>query len=320
MIDQLRREVEAAAALGPRAHALALSNLAFALSQGSVEHAAETLAKALSVASAEPDFEVELRLRAGELYVGMGVLPLATLALDACPPPADPFAVVKLEDLREDLVLGPSDDWNVRLARLTPKLFGRQRAPSKARVLWASQGEVTTAETFDKKGKPARGGPRCERIFGPVSSYVCSCGRYSGEDAAGVVCERCGVEVISSECRTWRHAHVELGAPVLHPWFFDKAAALLGLTSTALAEAIDRKGAAAFAGDLSRLGQGELVVEVLAVPPPGAPVPGGHSDHETLEKALGTLLSASKKARSLLSKEVNRAALRDAVTAWFSCF
>ena len=35
----------------------------------------------------------------------------------------------------------------------------------------------------------------------------------------GIVCEKCGVEVIQSKVRRERMGHIELAAPVAHIWF-----------------------------------------------------------------------------------------------------
>ena len=36
----------------------------------------------------------------------------------------------------------------------------------------------------------------------------------------GIVCDKCGVEVIQSKVRRERMGHIELAAPVAHIWFF----------------------------------------------------------------------------------------------------
>ena len=42
-----------------------------------------------------------------------------------------------------------------------------------------SHGEVTKSETINyRTQKPERDGLYCERIFGPVKDYECSCGKY----------------------------------------------------------------------------------------------------------------------------------------------
>ncbi len=47
--------------------------------------------------------------------------------------------------------------------------------------------------------KPERDGLFCAKIFGPVKDYECNCGKYKRMKHRGIVCEKCGVEVIQSE-------------------------------------------------------------------------------------------------------------------------
>ncbi len=83
-----------------------------------------------------------------------------------------------------------------------------------------SHGEVKKPETINYRTfKPERDGLFCERIFGPVKDYECSCGHYKKPRYKGIVCERCGVEVTKSEVRRYRMGHIELAAPVAHIWF-----------------------------------------------------------------------------------------------------
>ena len=52
-----------------------------------------------------------------------------------------------------------------------------------------SHGEVTKSETINyRTQKPDKGGLFCERIFGPVKDWECSCGRYRKIKYKGVVC------------------------------------------------------------------------------------------------------------------------------------
>jgi DNA-directed RNA polymerase subunit beta' len=87
-------------------------------------------------------------------------------------------------------------------------------------VLSWSHGEVKKPETINYRTfKPERDGLFCERIFGPVKDWECSCGRYKKIKYKGIVCERCGVEVTRSKVRRERMGHVELAAPVCHIWY-----------------------------------------------------------------------------------------------------
>jgi len=85
---------------------------------------------------------------------------------------------------------------------------------------WSS-GEVKKPETINYRTfKPERDGLFCAVIFGPVKDYECLCGKYKRMKYRGVVCEKCGVEVISSKVRRERLGHIELATPVSHVWFF----------------------------------------------------------------------------------------------------
>jgi len=82
-------------------------------------------------------------------------------------------------------------------------------------------GEVIKGETINYRTlKPEPGGLFCERIFGPVKDYECSCGKYKGKKYAGVICDRCGVEVTDSRVRRERMGYVKLAVPVAHIWFY----------------------------------------------------------------------------------------------------
>jgi DNA-directed RNA polymerase beta' subunit len=83
-----------------------------------------------------------------------------------------------------------------------------------------SHGEVKNPETIDyKTHKPKFDGLFCERIFGPTKDYECNCGKFRGIKHKGVVCDRCGVEVIQSKVRRSRLGHISSEMPVAHIWF-----------------------------------------------------------------------------------------------------
>jgi DNA-directed RNA polymerase subunit beta' len=65
-----------------------------------------------------------------------------------------------------------------------------------------SHGEVKKPETINYRTfKPERDGLFCAKIFGPTKDYECNCGKYKRLKHRGVVCEKCGVEVIPSYVR-----------------------------------------------------------------------------------------------------------------------
>src|ERR1700728_551803 len=91
-------------------------------------------------------------------------------------------------------------------------------SPEKIRE-W-SHGEVKKPETINYRTfKPERDGLFCAKIFGPVKDYECNCGKYKRMKHRGIVCEKCGVEVIQSKVRRERLGHINLATPVAHIWF-----------------------------------------------------------------------------------------------------
>jgi len=100
-------------------------------------------------------------------------------------------------------------------------------SPEKIRD-W-SHGEVKKPETINYRTfKPERDGLFCAKIFGPVKDYECNCGKYKRMKHRGVVCEKCGVEVIQSKVRRERLGHIELAAPVAHIWFLKSLPSKIG--------------------------------------------------------------------------------------------
>jgi hypothetical protein len=53
-----------------------------------------------------------------------------------------------------------------------------------------------------------------QKTFGPVRDYECACGAYMRMKHRGIVCEKCGVEVIQSRVRRERFGHITLPGPV----------------------------------------------------------------------------------------------------------
>src|SRR6187200_2777284 len=101
-------------------------------------------------------------------------------------------------------------------------------SPEKIRE-W-SHGEVKKPETINYRTfKPERDGLFCAKIFGPIKDYECLCGKYKRMKYKGIVCEKCGVEVIQSKVRRERMGHIELAAPVAHIWFLKSLPSCIGL-------------------------------------------------------------------------------------------
>ncbi len=92
-----------------------------------------------------------------------------------------------------------------------------------------SHGEVKNPETINYRTfKPERDGLFCAKIFGPIKDYECLCGKYKRMKHRGVVCEKCGVEVIHSKVRRERAGHIDLATPVAHIWFLKSLPSRIG--------------------------------------------------------------------------------------------
>jgi len=121
----------------------------------------------------------------------------------------------------------PKDPLNFNAIRLS------LASPEKIRE--RSFGEVKKPETINYRTfKPERDGLFCAKIFGPTKDYECNCGKYKRMKHRGIVCEKCGVEVIPSKVRRERLGHIDLACPVAHIWFLkslpSRIATLLDMT------------------------------------------------------------------------------------------
>ncbi len=100
-------------------------------------------------------------------------------------------------------------------------------SPEKIRS-W-SYGEVKKPETINYRTfKPEKDGLFCAKIFGPIKDYECLCGKYKRMKYKGIVCEKCGVEVIQQSVRRDRMGHIELASPVVHVWFLKSVPSKIG--------------------------------------------------------------------------------------------
>lgn len=109
-------------------------------------------------------------------------------------------------------------------------------------VLAASFGEVRKFDTLDlRTGLPVPAGLACQRIFGPVRDHACACGRFRRPSHVGKVCPKCGVKVTDSKVRRQRMGHIELAAPMVHPWFMDRLSDALDLDRGTLADIVHER-------------------------------------------------------------------------------
>ncbi len=115
------------------------------------------------------------------------------------------------------------DLWGILDRHPKPITFDaiRIRLASPEKIRSWSNGEVKKPETINYRTfKPERDGLFCARIFGPTKDYECACGKYKRMKFAGVICDKCGVEVTRARVRRERMGHIELASPVSHVWFF----------------------------------------------------------------------------------------------------
>ena len=126
------------------------------------------------------------------------------------------------------------------MENLLTQLFDKPKDPRNYRAIhigiaspdvirsW-SHGEVKKPETINYRTfKPERDGLFCAKIFGPTKDYECNCGKYKRMRHRGVVCEKCGVEVIQSKVRRERMGHIELATPIAHIWFVKSLPSRIG--------------------------------------------------------------------------------------------
>ena len=82
---------------------------------------------------------------------------------------------------------------------------------------------------YSKNLKEVPDGLLSECIFGPIKDFTCSCRKYQGKKHIGVVCEKCGVEILPAWVRRERMGHIELAVPLAHIWFFKSRPSQIGL-------------------------------------------------------------------------------------------
>jgi DNA-directed RNA polymerase subunit beta' len=124
-------------------------------------------------------------------------------------------------DTLYDFFAKPTDPRRYRAIRIS------LASPEQIRK-W-SHGEIKKPETINYRTfKPERDGLFCAKIFGPTKDYECNCGKYKRMKHRGVICEKCGVEVIQSKVRRERMAHIELATPVSHIWFLKSLPSKIG--------------------------------------------------------------------------------------------
>jgi len=147
---------------------------------------------------------------------------------------------------------------------------------SSAQIRFWSSGQVKKPETINwRTWRPEMDGLFDERIFGPEIDWQCNCGKYKGVKYKGVRCDRCGVEITTSDARHKRIGHIELAVEAVHPYFQDYFAGLLNISRPAAKSAIYYKGEGGaalnkFIGQLRKETQPDwMILKNIPVLPPG---------------------------------------------------
>lgn len=94
------------------------------------------------------------------------------------------------------------------------RVWGERQLPNGRRV-----GQIKNSKTVNyKRFTPLRDGLFCERIFGPVNSFVCACGKRQPR-ADVLFCEKCEVEYTDQRTRRYRLGFIPLVSPAAHVWY-----------------------------------------------------------------------------------------------------
>ncbi len=172
---------------------------------------------------------------------------------------------------------------------------------SPDQVLNWSYGEVTKAETINYRTFRAEpDGLFCEKIFGPTKNYECYCGKYKKIRYKGIVCDKCGVEVTTSDVRRERMGHIDLAIPVAHVWFAfgipNKMSIILDISHKKILSVVYYTRYVIISADEAK--RGEMMDKALALK--GAEI-------ESLHKELEEELTATTESFELEIKEIKKA-------------
>lgn len=119
-----------------------------------------------------------------------------------------------------------------------------------ALILEQSYGQVMTPGLYDaRRDRPVIEGLLCERIFGPMQNYKCSCGQLRSRKYAGQRCNTCKVEVTDSKVRREREGHLDLECYVLPPYSVAPTSCFLGIPIQAMESIISGKRMVALLAD-----------------------------------------------------------------------
>lgn len=99
------------------------------------------------------------------------------------------------------------------------------------KIIEMSYGEITSDKTYNVlTRKPEKGGLHCQQIFGPEERGICGCGIYhKNYKKTKIRCRDCDVDVTDPAVRRVRFGHITLMIPVVHIWYRQIIATLLGI-------------------------------------------------------------------------------------------
>jgi DNA-directed RNA polymerase subunit beta' len=91
-------------------------------------------------------------------------------------------------------------------------------------------GEVLKYKTINYKTlKPEFNGLFCEKIFGPIKSWECACGKHKHKYYNGLYCEYCDVQIVNSIKRRYLMGYINLLYPVVNIWYLKSIPNLLSI-------------------------------------------------------------------------------------------
>src|SRR5437773_2766755 len=213
--------------------------------------------------------------------------------------------------IREDK---PTKDlWGILDRHAKPITFDaiRIKLASPEKIRGWSHGEVKKPETINYRTfKPERDGLFCARIFGPTKDYECACGKYKRMKFAGVVCDKCGVEVTRARVRRERMGHMDLDSLAR-----DLRAQMLGETSVQKRKKIVKRLKVIEAFLKSGNQPDWMILEVVPVIPPElrplVPLDGGRFATSDLNDLYRRVINRNNRLKRLMDLKAPEIIIRN---------
>jgi hypothetical protein len=104
------------------------------------------------------------------------------------------------------------------MIELPPTLRAQYRVATSRDVRSWSFGELkATRPSGADSSQHLRGTLFDQIMFGPVRDHECYCGKFRGIRYKGMICDRCGVKITTTDARRTRFGHIELPVSIGHP-------------------------------------------------------------------------------------------------------